>query len=67
VAADVVEDNTRAWSGDHIVDPALVPGILFMSRPFREDSPRLLDMAPTILSALGAPAGTGLEGRSLLD
>ena len=26
------EDNTKAWSGDHCVDPLLVPGVLFSNR-----------------------------------
>jgi predicted AlkP superfamily phosphohydrolase/phosphomutase len=60
------EDNVRKWSGDHIVDPALVPGALFMSRPFDASAPRLVDLAPTILHALGVPAPAELEGRSLL-
>ena len=59
------EDNIRKWSGDHLVDPALVPGVLFMNRAFREN-PALQDMAPTILSALGLPKGTEMEGDSLL-
>ena len=28
----MLEDNMRRWSGDHIVDPESVPGILFMNR-----------------------------------
>ena len=61
------EDNRKKWSGDHIIDPALVPGILFMNRPFRGDGARLEDLAPTILAALNCPAGTDMEGRSLLS
>lgn len=60
------EDNTRRWSGDHVVDPALVPGVLLMNRPFRAEGARLLDLAPTILQALGVPASEALEGRPLL-
>ena len=51
------EDNTKKWCGDHIIDPALVPGVLFMNRPFRGEGARLVDLAPTILAALGVPAG----------
>lgn len=58
------EDNTRRWSGDHIVDPAMVPGVLWMNHPFRRDA-RLLDLAPTILQALGTEAGEEMEGESL--
>lgn len=60
------EDNTKRWSGDHIIDPSLVPGVLFMNRPFRQDNPRLVDMAPTILQALGVPKGAEMEGTSVL-
>jgi predicted AlkP superfamily phosphohydrolase/phosphomutase len=61
------EDNTRPWGGDHIIDPQLVPGVLFMDRPFRGDAARLEDLAPTILAALGAPRGPVMEGMSLLS
>ena len=60
------EDNVKTWSGDHIIDPALVPGVLFMNRPFRGESARLVDLAPTILAALGVPKGPAMEGSSLL-
>jgi predicted AlkP superfamily phosphohydrolase/phosphomutase len=66
IAGAVVEDNTNAWGGDHIVDPELVPGVLLMDRPFRGEGARLIDMAPTILAALGVPAGEAMEGGSLL-
>jgi predicted AlkP superfamily phosphohydrolase/phosphomutase len=60
------EDNVKKWGGDHIIDPSLVPGVLFMNRAFRENQASLLDMAPTILEALGAPPGEAMEGKSLL-
>ena len=56
----------KKWSGDHIIDPCLVPGVLFMNRPFRGQEASLLDLAPTILDALGVPKGPAMEGRSLL-
>jgi len=65
VPEDLFEDNTKRWSGDHIVDPELVPGILLMSRPFRGEGARLIDLAPTILAALGAPRGPAMEGDEL--
>ena len=67
VSAEVFEDNVRAWSGDHIVDPALVPGALFMNRPFRGAGAGLADLAPTLLDALGAPKGAAMEGESLFQ
>jgi predicted AlkP superfamily phosphohydrolase/phosphomutase len=67
VPADLFEDNVKRWSGDHIVDPALVPGILLMNRSFRSEGARLVDLAPTILAALGAPRGSAMEGEELLS
>ena len=61
------EDNTRKWAGDHIIDPALVPGVVFVNRPCRLEGAGLVDLAPTILAALGAPADAPeFEGRNLL-
>jgi bisphosphoglycerate-independent phosphoglycerate mutase (AlkP superfamily) len=59
------EDNVGKWAGDHILDPPLVPGVLFMNRAFDGRDPRLLDLAPTVLGALGVPKGKRMEGESL--
>jgi len=40
------EDNTKKWSGDHIIDPSLVPGVLFMNRSFDGDAANLLEFLP---------------------
>ncbi len=64
VAETAFEDNVKKWSGDHIIDPDRVPGVLFMNRPFREGA-RLLDLAPTILAALGVPKGPAMEGEAI--
>ncbi|MBI3469592.1 MAG: alkaline phosphatase family protein [Planctomycetes bacterium] len=60
------EDNVKRWGGDHIIDPGLIPGVLFMNRAFRGKGARLIDLAPTILAYLGAPKGPAMEGNSLL-
>ncbi len=66
VPAERFEDNRKKWSGDHIVDPALVPGVLFMNRPYHTEGARLLDMAPTVLSAFGLAKHPAMEGTSVL-
>jgi predicted AlkP superfamily phosphohydrolase/phosphomutase len=66
VPAAHFEDNVKKWSGDHLMDPSLVPGVLFMNRPFRSEGAGLADLAPTILTALGVPPGAAMEGGSLL-
>ncbi|NJO00038.1 MAG: phosphodiesterase, partial [Anaerolineales bacterium] len=64
--AGLFEDNIKKWGGDHMIDPMLAPGVLFMNQSFRGESPSLVDLAPTILAALGVPKGSAMEGSSLL-
>ena len=65
--ANVVEDNTSLWSGDHIVDPAEIPGVLLMNRPFEKENARQVDIAPTVLKLFDQPSGEGMSGKSLLS
>jgi predicted AlkP superfamily phosphohydrolase/phosphomutase len=66
VPRGLFEDNLKRWGGDHVIDPGLVPGVLFMNRKFDQDKPSLIDMAPTILGALNVPKISAMEGRNLL-
>jgi predicted AlkP superfamily phosphohydrolase/phosphomutase len=70
-ANSLIEDNMRRWSGDHIVDPESVPGILFMNQRLKASVsnpalPRIIDLAPTILNYLGAAVPESMEGSTLL-
>lgn len=59
----LIQDNTRFWSGDHCVDPALVPGVFFSNRKFAEsDSLSILDLAPTLLKLFGVPVPEYMDG-----
>jgi predicted AlkP superfamily phosphohydrolase/phosphomutase len=62
---DVFHDNKKAWSGDHCVDPSLVPGILFCNRLVANANPRLIDIGPTVLSMFGAPVPDYMDGKVL--
>ncbi len=66
VAGLVFADNTRRWSGDHCLDPALVPGVLFSNFPLDHENASLIDIAPTVLELFGVRAPGYMEGRSLL-
>jgi predicted AlkP superfamily phosphohydrolase/phosphomutase len=63
VTAKVFEDNRKAWSGDHSVDPVLVPGVLFSNRKIEADDPGIEDMAPTALELFGVERPAWMEGR----
>jgi predicted AlkP superfamily phosphohydrolase/phosphomutase len=58
VPAEVMIDNREAWSGDHCMDPAAVPGVLFVSRPLPRTVVSLQDLTGAILAEYGVvPAG----------
>ena len=61
--ARVFEDNVKAWSGDHCVDPTLVPGVLFSNLKVDAEDPGIEDMAPTALSLFGIEAPLWMEGK----
>jgi predicted AlkP superfamily phosphohydrolase/phosphomutase len=65
VAANVLEDNPKAWSGDHCVDPVLVPGVLFSNRKVEAGDPGIEDLAPTVLQLFGLEAPAWMEGKGL--
>jgi predicted AlkP superfamily phosphohydrolase/phosphomutase len=67
-AGEVFSDNTRAWSGDHCIDPELVPGVLIANQPLGCDvpGPRIIDLAPTMLDLFGIPAPRYMDGVSLI-
>jgi hypothetical protein len=64
-SCEVFHDNKKAWSGDHCVDPSVVPGILFSNRPISTENPRLLDLAPTILDLFGITPPDYMDGKIL--
>jgi len=65
VAGAVFTENVKAWSGDHCIDPRLVPGVFFCNRRVDVDEPSLIDIAPTALRLFGVAPPSYMEGRSL--
>jgi predicted AlkP superfamily phosphohydrolase/phosphomutase len=66
ITPSVVEDNAKAWSGDHCVDPVLVPGVLFANRTIAAEDPGIEDLAPTALKLFGLRPPAWMEGRSVM-
>ena len=65
VTGRVIEDNSKAWSGDHCVDPLLVPGVLFCNRKIDCEDPGIEDLAPTALHLFGIDPPAWMDGKPL--
>ncbi len=61
----LLEENTGKWTGDHCVDPSVVPGILFSNRKLHTDNCRVTDIAPTVLDYFDL-SSADMDGQSLL-
>ena len=66
VTESALEDNDKTWSGDHCVDPVLVPGVLFSNLKMQEDDPGIEDMAPTALRLFGVDPPVWMDGKAVL-
>lgn len=53
IPKDIIEDNTEKWSGDHLMAPEVIPGILLANKKIVAESPALYDLTPTILKIFG--------------
>jgi predicted AlkP superfamily phosphohydrolase/phosphomutase len=67
VGSTVFEDNNKAWSGDHCIDPAMVPGVIFCSHRLNRSDPAIWDIAPTALRLFGIQPPAHMDGRPLIE
>ncbi len=65
VTTTVFEDNTKSWSGDHCVDPSIVPGVFFCNRPITAEAPALVDVPASVLRLFGQVPPDYMQGRML--
>lgn len=66
ITAEVFEDNTKSWSGDHCMNPADVPGVFFVNRKLEAPEVDIMDVGPTILDLFGVPVPEYCDGRPLI-
>jgi len=60
-------DNHKAWSGDHCIDPRLVPGVLFTNYPITKKNPAIIDLAPSVLQLFGVTPPPYMDGQPLFS
>jgi len=65
ITEQIFHDNTKAWSGDHCLDPSLVPGVLFCNRRIDTEHTRLMDIGPTVLDMFGVEVPKYMDGKAL--
>jgi predicted AlkP superfamily phosphohydrolase/phosphomutase len=66
VTGRVFEENHKSWSGDHCIDPRLVPGVFFCNRALGVDHPAIVDLAPTVLKLFGVDVPSYMDGKPLI-
>lgn len=64
---EVVSDNLDKWSGDHCIDPNLVPAILFTNKRVTKENPNLCDITATILKEFRIVPENEVEGKPLYN
>jgi predicted AlkP superfamily phosphohydrolase/phosphomutase len=65
VTEHVFTDNTKSWSGDHCVDPDIVPGVFFCNRKINAELPRLLDLPVSIVELFGQKRARYMQGEMI--
>jgi len=63
----IFSDNLKSWSGDHCIDPELVPGILFTNLKLNKNDCWIGDIAPTILRLFDLRPPAYMDGKPLLS
>jgi predicted AlkP superfamily phosphohydrolase/phosphomutase len=66
VTEETITDNTRSWSGDHCVDPDIVPGVFFCDRTINTETPRLIDIPATVMKLFGQKIPNYMQGKMIL-
>ncbi len=62
---DIFTDNMDKWSGDHCIDPDLVPAVLLTNRKASLQKPSLPDVTATVLAECNIPIPEHMTGKPL--
>lgn len=62
---EMISDNLDKWSGDHCIDPTLVPAILLSNKTISRNKPNLCDITATILKEFQITPDKDFEGNPL--
>ncbi len=65
ITEHVLVDNESRWSGNHLMSPDVVPGVLLVNRKLTGSGYALTDVTATLLAHYGLDAPSGMVGRSI--
>jgi len=65
ITRDLLTDNNKKWSGDHLMAKDVIPGVFFTNRRISNPNPALWDVAPTILAEFGLKKLPDMVGDDL--
>lgn len=65
VTEDTFTHNDRSWSGDHCVDPSIVPGVFLSNRTISAEHPRLIDIPASVMRLFGQEIPRYMQGEMI--
>lgn len=65
VPAEWLRDNVGRWSGNHLMDPKVVPGILISNHPIDGEGYDLTDLTASLLDHFGVAQPAGMIGEPI--
>ncbi len=65
VPPGIMWDNVGRWSGNHLMDPSVVPGVLLTNIPIAGEGYDLTDLTATLLDHYGIEPAKGMIGEPI--
>lgn len=65
IEGEIFSDNTSRWSGNHLMDPEVVPGVFLTNQAVTTNGHDLTDVTATILKWYGLPPNPGMNGTPI--
>ena len=63
---NIIENNTKVWAGDHLIDSTFVSGILFSNKNLNFEGASIADIIPTMFNYLEIDGDYDFDGKSLI-
>lgn len=65
IVEPLIQDNTSRWSGNHLMDPEVVPGVLLTNAALPRQGYALPDVTATLLSHYNVAVPQAMDGKDL--